>query len=185
MPGYLAVAAAFLAAVASIAQPVEDSTVVMLVSREQTADSGPFVEAIGAQLSDLDVSLSVQPVEHLPSTLNSQIGAASSIANDPGVIAVFWYDLVQEGEVYLVLAGPGGDRILVRKLEKTEDRGRAEGLAIIIRSSIMALLLGGQIGVSVEEAVEAASTSAEAAPLPVASPPPCPRPQWSSQSRPL
>ena len=175
--GLLAVVLAWAVSPVLCAQevgPGEAPVVMMLVSSAQERAADPIIEAIAAQLSDLDVRFDARVVDEIPERLPSQIGLAEEeAASGRSVIAVFWYDQTQGGNVYLFLAGPEGDRILVRKLEDTGDRGRAEGLAIIVRSSVMAMLQGGRIGIAVEDAVgpgPAPEPALEPAPEPVEPP---------------
>jgi hypothetical protein len=128
--------------------------VVMMLSQDQRKDSVAVADAVKAQLSDLEVALVIREVESFPGSLADQIAGAGVIAREERVIAVFWYDLSTEDQVYLFLAGRGGKRVLVRKLEESKDRGRAEGLAIIVRSSAIAMMQGGEIGITVAEALE-------------------------------
>lgn len=129
--------------------------VVMMVFEEQEEASREIVEAVGGQLSDLEVDFGSRIVGPRPSEAGVNIRLAAEVAADKSVIAVFWYASLED-QVYLYLSGNDGNRILVRKLESAaQARGRAEGLAIIVRSSIIALLHGGIIGITVHESARA------------------------------
>ncbi len=129
--------------------------VVMMVFEEQEEASREIVEAVGGQLSDLDVDFGSRIVGPRPPEAVANIRLAGEVAADKSVIAVFWYASLED-QVYLYLSGNDGNRILVRKLESAaQARGRAEGLAIIVRSSIIALLHGGIIGIAVHEPARA------------------------------
>ncbi len=128
--------------------------VVMMVFDEQEEASREIVEAVGGQLSDLDVEFGSRVVGPRPPAAAANIRLAGEVAADKSVIAVFWYASLEE-QVYLYLSGNDGSRILVRKMESAaQARGRAEGLAIIVRSSIIALLHGGIIGIAVHESAQ-------------------------------
>jgi len=168
-PASLACGLALLACAAAAAGQDGPPVVRMLFSREQAIDSGAVMEAVRAQLSDLEVRLEAREVEGLSgSALARQISAAER-ETTAGVLAAFWFDFGAEGSVHLFLAGPGGERVLVRRLEASQATGRAEGLAIIVRASVAAMLQGGRIGISVEEAVAMEDRPREPAPPP---PPP-------------
>ena len=129
--------------------------VVMMVFEEQEEASREIVEAVGGQLSDLDVDFGSRVVGPRPSEAAANIRLAGGVAADKNVIAVFWYASLED-QVYLYLSNNDGNRILVRKLEReAQARGRAEGLAIIVRSSVIALLHVGIIGIAVHESQQA------------------------------
>ncbi len=125
-----------------------DQVVVMIVPMDQEEISIPVVRAVESQLSDLNVTLVISTQERLPDSLESQIDIAKTVAGENRAIAVFWCDLRAKDQLFLYLSEYEGKNILVRRLEKTEETGRAEGLAIILRSSVEAMLQGGQIGVN-------------------------------------
>ena len=125
--------------------------VTMLVSLDQEESLRPVVRAVQSQLSDLNVSLYVEQVEVMPGDLRSQVEVAESVTRSSEAIAVFWCDLLAQGQIFLYLSQYEGKRILVRKLEETDADGRAEALAIIVRSSVGMMMQGGSIGVEVKE----------------------------------
>jgi hypothetical protein len=144
-------------------------SVVMMIFEEQEEASREIVEAVGGHLSDLDVDFGSRIVGPRSSEEIANIQLAGEVAADKSVIAVFWYASLED-QVYLYLSGNDGNRILVRKLENAaQARGRAEGLAIIVRSSIIALLQGGIIGIAVHESAQmetGAGASQKNAPTP-------------------
>lgn len=165
--------------------------VVMVLGADQEAAAAPAMAAIEAQLSDLEVDFRAARMPALPPSLRGQIAAAEELGRAPGVACVFWFDLAEDGAVYVHLrGGPGsGDRLLVRRLEPgpSSDHGRAEELAIIVRSSVAALLRGGRIGILVEDLPEAAPAPARVTAPAVAgemvAPEDEPRPAWREGER--
>ncbi len=158
------------AATASL-QGSSKQIVAMLVPADQEDQLGQIVHAVDSQLSDCNVALRLMRVQNLGETLETQVAVAERVSLETGALAVFWCDLVTNGEMYLYLSEEAGKRILVRKLEKTEERGRAEGLAIIVRSSVLALMQGGKIGVEVEQAVVPQKTDQHETARPTPNPP--------------
>ncbi|MCP4602740.1 MAG: hypothetical protein GY847_19865 [Proteobacteria bacterium] len=128
-------------------QKKSERVVVMIVPADQEAASLPVIRAVQSQLSDIDVIFRLQPVETLGADLASQISTAEAMAREWSSIAVFWCDFAGEEQIFLYLTEYEGDRILVRKLREKEDGGRAEALAIIVRTSVNEMLQGGEIGI--------------------------------------
>ncbi len=128
--------------------------VVMIVPSDQEEASLPVIRAVQSQLSDIDVVFRLQPVETLGANLAGQVGVAEAMAREWSSIAVFWCDFAGEEQIFLYLTEYEGDRILVRKLREKEDGGRAEALAIIVRTSVSEMLRGGEIGVRAAEVVK-------------------------------
>ena len=128
------------------AAPNEDGAVVMIAERNDTATAEVVVRAVQAQLSDVSVALHVIWVDALASDLPSQISKAEEVAKGSAAVAVIWCDLVRADRIYLYFAAPSGGRVLVRELAGSGTGGMAEALAIIVRSSVEAVLAGGEIG---------------------------------------
>jgi hypothetical protein len=155
--------------------PGAASTVVMLAERHQELETDAIVRAVHGQLSDLSVALEVRWVDALPAAMPDQIDAAEHTARGSDAVAVFWCDLGRADRIYLYFAAPRGGRVLVRELGGAGSGGRAEALAIIVRSSVEAVLAGGEVGVVVapraaeveqEPAVETEPPPGEPAPGP-------------------
>ncbi len=123
--------------------------VLMIAPRTDIEMSRRTWEAVRGQLSDLPVSLVIEWVDTLEPDLRSQIQQARRAAERTMAITVFWADLSVPDQVYLYLSQPTGERILVRSVatEGGGDEGRLETLAIIVRTSVRAVLEGGQIGI--------------------------------------
>lgn len=152
----VAVGAALLALFASLARAQEldavgsdRSTVVMIAERREQRQAETVVRAVQGQLSDLSVVLQVVWVDELPAGMPAQIAEAEQTARGTDAVAVFWCDLRAADRIYLYFAAPSGGRVLVRELSGAEEGGLAEALAIIVRSSVEAVLAGGEIGVVV------------------------------------
>jgi hypothetical protein len=150
--------------VATVAE--EPAVVVMIVPEGQERDAEPVVRAVDSQLSDLRVELRLHSSSSHPSDLPGQVAIAGQVAAEQGALVVCWYDLIARRQVFLYLTGADQDRILVRKLEEPEDAGRAEAIAIIIRSSVNEILAGGVIGI----AAASVAPAPPPAPLPTAAP---------------
>ncbi|MBW2277627.1 MAG: hypothetical protein JRF63_09065 [Deltaproteobacteria bacterium] len=152
----LALAFALCRAEAQQVEPVDGvlPTVLMIATTGEAEDvSRLVVRAVQSQLSDLDVTFRVSPVEQLPGSLREQIALADRLASEADALAVFWCDLTNREQVFLYLSGTETDRILVRRLEEPDKSGMSEALAIIVRSSIGELLRGGRVGIEVAEVV--------------------------------
>jgi len=178
--GLLAALLTALAASSAEAQPGDTAAggspiVLMLVPADTDEDvSRLVVRAVQSQLSDLDVSFRLSPVERLPDGLRGQIALAEQLAAESSALAVFWCDLADREQVFLYLRGVEADRILVRRLEEPDVGGMAEALAIIVRASIGELLRGGRVGIAVAEAVAAEEPVPAPAPVEPAEQPPAP-----------
>ena len=124
----------------------ESGVVVMLAERRDTAAAEVVIRAVQAQLSDVSVALQVIWVDALAPDLPSQIAKAEEVARGSAAVAVIWCDLARADRIYLYFAAPSGGRVLVRELAGSGTGGMAEALAIIVRSSVEAVLAGGEIG---------------------------------------
>jgi hypothetical protein len=122
------------------------AAVVMIAERHDEAASETVVRAVQAQLSDVSVALRVSWTDSLGPDLPAQIASAEALARGSGAVAVFWCDLGRADRIYLYFAAPRGGRVLVRELEGSGAGGLAEALAIIVRTSVEAVIAGGEIG---------------------------------------
>ncbi len=136
-------------------------TVVMIVPADQDEVSVPIIQAVKAQFADLDVTLHLLPTETLAAGVRNQIAQAEEAATRNQAIAVFWCDLSSEEHIFLYLSEKEGNRIFVRRLSETEQGGRAEALAIIVRDSVAEMLRGAKIGVEVVKIVKPPRIQAE------------------------
>jgi hypothetical protein len=141
-------------------------TVVMLGELDQGAEVRKIVRAVEGQLADLDVRLHVVWREGLPGELPDQIDVAEQVAREVGALAVFWCDRGHSDRIFLYFAAPQGGRMVARELTGSGPGGAVEALAIIVRSTVEAVLDGGEIGVVVAPGADrdqaASSTAREA-----------------------
>lgn len=121
----------------------------MVAARSDAEATRRAISAVQGQLSDLPVALRVEWLESLPLDLRSQVQEARLLAAHRKAIAVFWADLSTPDQVFLYLAHPSGERILVRNIgtESGGDEGRLETFAFIVRTAVKAVLEGGEIGI--------------------------------------
>jgi len=123
---------------------------VVLIAQE---DADPMTEraldAIGAGLVDLPVSLASRRVVGWDNAIVNRVDHARSVAASTGAIAVIWLDLSAPQHVFLFIADSTGGRVLVRTVQtQSQDvEAQLETLSVIVRSSIEGLLAGGRIGV--------------------------------------
>ena len=143
--------------------------VIMLSSMEQDEDSRTLLQAIKSQLSDLIVSFSIEYVQRVPEHLPEQMDTAANIAGKRQASAVFWCDLTRDNQVFLYLAEAEKGRILIRQLDG-ERGGRAEAVAIIIRSLVKSLTSGGEIGIRIQTPAPAERPGNETTQAPPESP---------------
>jgi hypothetical protein len=153
--------AQLLLAAASASAGDSRSTVVMLAESHHRETSERAASAVRGQLSSLPVELEVCWIDRFPGEVSDQIREAERRARSSGAIAVFWCDLGRADRIYLYFAAPGGGRVLLRELSGPDEGGLSEALAVIVSSSVEAMLAGGKIGVAVPpgEPREAGETS--------------------------
>lgn len=157
-PSATALAALFAAAVAALlvapgtssAQASSPCTVIMLTPATPDDATVRAGDAITAQLADMPVDFKMVPVYEWSPDIPSRISLARRVAGDTGATSVFWIDLYSSQQLFLFIADPRGDRILVRNVES--DGGGIEAhfetLAVIMRGAVKAILAGGEIGVA-------------------------------------
>jgi hypothetical protein len=124
-----------------------DPVVVLIVPLEHRETSEAVAQACRAQLTDLRIRFELDWVEKIAPELARQEAIAGAIADRTGALAVFWYDIAQPESAHFYLSTSQSKRILVRRLDNSNDSNLDEMVAVIARSSIHALLDGGQIGV--------------------------------------
>jgi len=168
--GLFAALAAFLAAaLPTSAAENAAPAVIFLYAADQAGQARAVSDVVSSQLGDLAVTFREVSVEKLATTAREQLDTAAAIAVSADTLAVFWCDLSSDRDAFLHLTDGRGSRLLVRRLEIADVRSRAESIAIVVQSSVRALLAGGTIGVAVPE-------RAKPAPPPAASPPASPPP---------
>lgn len=121
------------------------ATVLLLVARGQEAWLGTG-EAFRAQLSDLPVTLRIEPVGNLPAALPEQLTLARAAGERNIARAVLWVDRAGPREILLLVTDPASPRLVVRRIEGAPDgpTGAAtlEAAAVAARSQLRALLGG-------------------------------------------
>ena len=122
-------------------------TIVMLNEESASQEIEPLVRAVQGQMAEISIELMVHSTPSLPSKMSERVKIAEQIAHESSAVAVFWCDLESTDRVFLFLASPTGGRVLVRRLSGTSTAELEEAVAIIVRSSVEALLAGGEIGV--------------------------------------
>ena len=127
-------------------QPV---TVVAVADRESASLSNKLLETVQAHLIDLPVVLKIEWVDTLGKSFHSAVRLAREAAYKSDAVTVFWVDLSSPLQMFLFLSHPRGERILVRDVGAGDknDESRLETIAIIVRTSVEAILEGGTIGV--------------------------------------
>jgi hypothetical protein len=167
--GRLAALAAVLAAVSSPARAAEGTApaVIFLYAQDQAEQARAVSGVVASQLGELAVTFREVSVERLASSSREQLDAAASVAASAETIAVFWCDLSTDRDALLHLTDGRGSRLLVRRLEIADVRSRAESIAIVVQSSVRALLGGGTIGIAVPERPKPEPPPAKPPPPPV------------------
>jgi hypothetical protein len=135
--------------------------VVLVASHADAAFSEDLARTLRAQLSDLQVVLDVAWIDAPAGTIAEQISSYKPLAG-PDAVATCWLAPMPDQEIALFVADGPWKRILVRRVAPEDGGGRAEAVALIVRSAVEILLEGGTIGV--------------VAPAPVAAPAPAPTP---------
>jgi hypothetical protein len=118
------------------------------------ADSAPnalnaaILGAIEADVADLKVHLHVESVRGA-GDIRSRLDQALAVRTTEGRrLGALWFDTSQLGDFLLFLANADGSRVLVRRIHVgTDAEGAAvEELAVVVRSTVSALLEGGTLG---------------------------------------
>lgn len=152
----------------------------ILVPGDQRSELQSIIDAVESQLIDTQVELASEPLESLPSSLESQIKTAHGVAQRYNCLAVLWCELSAPAKIYLYYPGAQQGRILVREIREPDPWSRAEAISIIVRASVVQLLAGQSIGVNaasaLEESRQTSIASSEAAPPRLPQEPPATRP---------
>jgi hypothetical protein len=115
-------------------------TVVMLAARDQARASKELHQAVAGQLSDASVSLELRWVARFAARPPAQLAQARRLAKGREVVVVFWCDLSARGEIFLYLVEPSQGRLIVRSVASAGGGGRSESVAIIVATSVRAIL---------------------------------------------
>jgi hypothetical protein len=144
---WLCLAAALVPSL-GIAAPAH-GTVVLIAQEDADPMTERALDAIGAGLVDLPVSLASRRVAGWDNAIVNRVEHARSVSAATGAIAVIWLDLSAPQHVFLFIADSSGGRVLVRTVQtQTQDvEAQLETLSVIVRSSVEGLLAGGEIGV--------------------------------------
>jgi hypothetical protein len=105
--------------------------------------------AVQGQLGDIPVTLRIEWVDELEPDMRSQVDQAREVAKKHDAMTVFWADLSVPDQFFLYISKSTGERILVRNIGSKSggEEERLEILAVIVRSSVKAVLEGGEIGI--------------------------------------
>jgi hypothetical protein len=132
-------------------------------------------DALSAQLSGGSAELVFDRFTADAAPLRRQMQEAAALARTHRAAGVFWLDTQPSGEWLLYLADPGGDRMLVRRIDVEPGAIAAgvEAVGVITRQSSDALLSGGTIGMQTvpTPAVPSPPTKAIQPPAPSGPPP--------------
>jgi len=115
-------------------------TLVLLAAKNRPHLARRALRALRSQLSDTSVALRVVWVKRLAPSRAAQLARSKKQAAKRGVLAVAWYDASQPNEILMLAARTG--RLVVRRVTGASVGGRFESLAIIVRTSMLALLAG-------------------------------------------
>jgi hypothetical protein len=147
-----------------------------VIVRVDPSGQQDVIARIRGQTSDLPVQIIEVPGAGLEADLASQMQTAAELARLHRAQVVVWLDPAPEREVQVLLytATPETGRVLVRQLspetsykEQTNENspilssGTLEAIALVVRTTLRALTLGGEIGVRPQQAVAARAASAE------------------------
>lgn len=115
-------------------------TLVLLAAKNRPDVTRRALQALRSQLSDTSVVMRVVWVVRLARSRASQIALSKRHAAKRGVLAVAWYDASQPNEILMLAART--KRLVVRRVTGATVGGRLEALAIIVRTSMRALVAG-------------------------------------------
>jgi hypothetical protein len=118
----------------------------MIAARDQEERTKQALHALKGQLSDVPVTLQLVWVNRLAKRVDEQVQAAREQVKAKGkdILAVFWCDLSDPPHLYLFAPKP--NRFLERSLKGSAAGEQLESIAVIVRTSVSALLAGKPIG---------------------------------------
>lgn len=143
-------------ALLGLLMPAQDAwsqpmVVVMLAPGDGEASLSEMQSALESQLVDLDIGLRIEQLDVFPSEMRAQITKARETLNEAGVGLIVWTDLERRDLLFLLFLTDEGERMLIRSTRETGTT-RDETFAIMVRSTVAALLRGVRVGLTVEEA---------------------------------
>jgi len=156
VPVLFAVLAIDFSAVATSTSGVKSSgradrpVVVLVVSKKDPKAAKSMIEIVSGQLAAVPVRFKAVFVDDLGATLPVQASRASRIATANHAIAVFWADISLGRQIFVYLSQRTGGRILVRTVSARNQAlaDRILALAIVVETSVRALLRGARIALS-------------------------------------
>ncbi len=155
-----------------------------VVVRTVTADDRLIFERILGHASDLPVRLREVRAPALEGELRHRLENADALA-EAGARVVVWFEHPTTGELRVVVALPGEDRVLVRRIGEPR-AGRAtsaalEEAALVVTMSLYAIDADGLVGVSRDELL--GRDGATAGGTDRSPPPPPPQPSEARETR--
>ncbi|MBI5525782.1 MAG: hypothetical protein HY897_05565 [Deltaproteobacteria bacterium] len=117
----------------------EPGVVIIDAETKGGAKVGSVLKTLKSNLSDLAVPVFVEETAKLPPAFADQVALARQAARRHSAGKVLWLNPAQD-QVFMYVAEPGGDRVLVRTVEAKNDAERAEAIAIIARNFVSARL---------------------------------------------
>jgi hypothetical protein len=116
----------------------------MIVRSEQEEAAQSLIEAMRSHLSGLEVSVVVVVVDQVAPDYQTQLETAKTVVDEHGALAAIWCDLATGQRCLLYAPDQGDGRVLIRDLDEASQEGRAEAVAVIVRTSLDELLLLGE-----------------------------------------
>jgi hypothetical protein len=113
----------------------------------------PLLQAIKGELVSVNEQMQTINIPDWPVDVQHQIKKAAQLARQFNAPAVIWMQMF-DNEVLLYLSAPKGDRMLIRRLEQAKGDEKNEIIALIIRSSVVAMKNGGKVGVAADNPEE-------------------------------
>lgn len=166
-PSWLKAGPCVLALMSALAVAAERPTVAVIVPGD-TSSGGALVKALNTQLGDLPITLVIERVAEMPTSLPAQVTMADEVRARLRAPWVYWVDASTPSQVFVSLSEPGGARLLARGIEASGDAERAEAVAVILHGLVRAQLHGGHIGIATPDG----SLTAEPAPAAARNRPP-------------
>ena len=153
-----------------------DDTRLGVVVREGAHDQ-TIVSRLRGQLADLEgVALDVVAVtDEVEPTLGAQLATADKLATEHDARVVVWF-LAHGKKLSVAIATPRDHRLFVREIPSAAESASAEAAAIVVRSAVKSISLGGTIGIEVPAAPVAPVVQPRPEPPPAEEPPHLPPP---------
>jgi hypothetical protein len=153
------------------ARPAPPATKVLIIlsARQQAPLYQRTVIAIRGQISSLPVRIEVRWLDDTARNTARHQRIALKLSRRAGVLAVLWFDLAVRAQAFFLLNRCS--RPVVRNLENTQASGRVESLAVIVGTTVTAVLQSGTL-----HCPPAPAAPPPPAITPLAAPPPAPPP---------